>query len=358
MNEQEQLNKTINTVLRLGLLILLFGLAFKILLPFISMIIWGIIIAVAIYPIYKGLSSRLRNHGKIASALITLVFLAIIVLPSIQLATSMVTGLRSIRNLETNTIDIPPPPDMVAKIPLIGKSIDGTWHMASDNLEDAIHEFKPQIITAGTWLLNSVVGTGLGFLQFIVSIIIAGVLLNFAKGGGEVTHGLFKRLAGDKGKELADMTEKTIRNVTRGILGVSFIQALLIGVGLMIAGVPAAGLWTLISLLLSIVQIGVMPVTIPIMIYIFYTASTTTAVLLTIWLTIATLTDNVLKPIILGKGAPVPMLVIFLGAIGGFITMGFLGLFLGAVIMSLAYKLFLVWLAGNDKLTSEPKPSA
>ena len=136
----------------------------------------------------------------------------------------------------------------------------------------------------------------------------------------------------------------TIRNVSRGIIGVAFIQATLAGIGFLIAGVPLAGLWALISLFLAIIQIGVTPVLIVVIIYIFSTASTLTAVLLTIWLILVGLSDNILKPLLLGKGAPVPMLVIFLGAIGGFIFSGFMGLFLGAIVLSIGYKLLQAWL--------------
>ena len=167
---------------------------------------------------------------------------------------------------------------------------------------------------------------------------------------------LFVRLAGEGGADLVDISTKTVRSVVKGILGVAIIQALLAGIGLMVTGVPGAGLWAFLCLLLAIVQIGIFPVTIPVIIYMFSTADTFTAALLTGWLILVSLLDNLLKPILLGRGAPVPMLVVFLGAIGGFLSMGFIGLFVGAVILSLGFKLFRVWLDDLSQPNASGEP--
>jgi len=187
-------------------------------------------------------------------------------------------------------------------------------------------------------------GTALGLLQFSLSIIIAGIFMANAGGSGKMARDLFIRLAGERGANFADIANKTVHNVVKGILGVAIIQAMLAGTGFFVAGVPAAGLWAFLCLFLAIIQIGIFPVVIPVIIYMFSSADTFTAGLLTGWLIIVSLLDNFLKPIIMGRGAPVPLLVIFLGAIGGFISMGFIGLFVGAVILSIGFKLFGVWL--------------
>jgi predicted PurR-regulated permease PerM len=188
----------------------------------------------------------------------------------------------------------------------------------------------------------------MGLLQFIFSVIIAGVFLASSRQSSKAVHDVFVRLAGDKGSEFAQVSGVTIRNVVKGILGVAVIQALLAGLGFFFAGVPGAGVWTLLCLILAIVQIGVIPVVLPVIIYMFYTASTVTAIILTIYLIFVSLVDNFLKPLLLGRGAPVPMLVIFLGSIGGFILSGFVGLFVGAIVLSLGYKLFQAWLYGDQ----------
>ena len=204
--------------------------------------------------------------------------------------------------------------------------------------------FQPQLKAMSLWLMKSATGTALGLVQFALSIIIAGILMANAREGGNMARDLFVRLAGERGADFADISKKTVRNVVKGILGVAIIQALLAGTGFLVAGVPAAGLWAFVCLFLAIIQIGIFPVVIPVIIYMFSSADTFTAGLLTGWLILVSLLDNFLKPILLGRGAPVPMLVIFLGAIGGFLSMGFVGLFVGSVILSIGFKLFRVWL--------------
>jgi predicted PurR-regulated permease PerM len=206
------------------------------------------------------------------------------------------------------------------------------------------------------WLLKSAMGTVLGLVQFALSIVIAGIFMANAKGSGNIARELFVRLAGERGADFADVSQKTVHNVVKGILGVAIIQALLAGAGFLVAGVPGAGLWAFLCLFLAIIQIGIFPVVIPVIIYMFSNADTFTAGLLTGWLILVSLLDNFLKPILMGRGAPVPMIVIFLGAIGGFLSMGFMGLFVGAVILSIGFKLLLTWLddlSYSDK-SSEP----
>jgi predicted PurR-regulated permease PerM len=199
-------------------------------------------------------------------------------------------------------------------------------------------------------------GAGFGLLEFILSIIICGFFLANAEGGGKIARDIGIRLSGIKGAEFAKDIEITIRNVARGVLGVAFVQAAMAGGAFFIAGVPLAGLWTIISLMLAITQIGLFPVIIPVIIYMFSASDLLTATLLAIWLFFVTIIDNILRPIWMGRKAPVPMLVIFLGSMGGFITSGIIGLFLGAVILSLGYKLFLLWLNAQDEVSDEENP--
>jgi predicted PurR-regulated permease PerM len=152
---------------------------------------------------------------------------------------------------------------------------------------------------------------------------------------------------------LIDVAERTVRSVASGILGVALIQALLAGLGFLVAGVPAAGLLTLICLITGVIQLGVVIVLIPVAIYLFSTATTTTAVGFLIWTILIAPIDNILKPMLLGRGVDVPMLVIFVGAIGGFLSSGIIGLFLGAVVLALGYKLLLVWLQQEETHSSD-----
>jgi predicted PurR-regulated permease PerM len=195
-------------------------------------------------------------------------------------------------------------------------------------------------------------------LQFIFAVAIAGVLLARAEAGKGAAEAVALRLAGERGRDFAALAEATVRSVTRGILGVALIQASLAGLGFLAVGVPAAGLWALIALLLSVVQVGVFPVVIPVLIYVFFTADTLTAVLFLIWSIFVGSIDNVLKPILLGRGVAVPMAVIFVGAIGGFLSSGIIGLFVGPVVLVLSYKLFLAWLYEAQVPTPEATAAA
>jgi predicted PurR-regulated permease PerM len=348
--EKKYTGPAIDIAIRIGVIALLIVLCFQILRPFISLVIWGAILAIAFYPACRRLRELLGGRIKLAAAIITVVMLLAIILPSVRMVGSLVDGVKYINDrIHSSEMKMPPPPDGIDTWPFIGKSLKSEWYEASENLKATLTRFQPQVKAMSLRLLKSAMGTALGLLQFALSIIIAGIFMANAKGSGDMARDLFVRLAGERGADFADISAKTVRTVVKGILGVAIIQSLLAGTGFVLAGVPGAGLWAFFCLLLAIIQIGIFPVVIPVIIYMFYTASTLTAGLLTGWLILVSLLDNFLKPILLGRGAPVPMLVIFLGAIGGFLSMGFIGLFVGAVILSLGFKLFRVWLDDSSR---------
>jgi len=352
-SEQKDLKKLIQIILQLGVLFLIFGWCFRMLAPFLSPILWGMIIAITAFPMFAALRTRLGNRGKLASILVTIVFLSIIIIPSILLAESLVEGIQHFREtLQEGKSLIPPPGEKVKDWPSFAKPVIDIWQSASENLQGVAVKYKDQLVSGGRYVLALIGKTGVGILEFVVSILLAGVFLAYSKEGETMLRSIFVKLAGEKGHELAAVSEGTIRSVVKGILGVAFVQTFMAGLGFFIVGVPAAGLWTFFCLIFAIIQLGVGPILIPVIIYVFNTADTTTAVVFLIWGIIVMISDNILKPILLGRGAPVPMLVVFLGSIGGFIASGFLGLFLGAVILSLGYKLFQTWLdreEGNEK---------
>jgi predicted PurR-regulated permease PerM len=355
--EKTYIGPAIDIAIRIGVIALLIALCFNILRPFISPVVWGIILAIALFPACRKLSSVLSGRVKLAAAIITAVMLLCIILPSVHMVSSLVDGTKYIsERLQHSEIKVPPPPDNIDKWPLIGKTLKREWNEASENLKATLTRFQPQLKAMSLWLLKSAMGTALGLVQFALSIVIAGIFMANAKGSGNIARELFVRLAGERGADFAVVSQKTVHNVVKGILGVAIIQALLAGSGFWVAGVPGAGLWAFLCLFLAIIQIGLFPVVIPVIIYMFSSADALTAGLLTAWLILVSLLDNFLKPILMGRGAPVPMLVIFLGAIGGFLSMGFMGLFVGAVILSIGFKLLLVWLdnLSHSNKSSEP----
>jgi len=360
-SEKPYLGQAIEIAIRIGLLIALVSWCLMILSPFISLLIWGIIIAVTVFPLFEKLKKKLRGRKNLSATLIVMTMLAIIVVPCWLLADSLIEGIRHLKETyDQNGHLIPPPDARVESWPAFTKPVVDLWRLAAQSLQTFLVQYKEQLADVIRWMVRTLAGVGLGIVEFIVAIIISGVMLAFAKSGGAATERVFIRLAGRRGQEFVKLTETTIRQVVKGILGVAFIQTILASIGFFVAGVPAAGLWAIISLILAIVQIGVGPVVIPLIIYVWSSSDTLTASLFTGWSIMVLVIDNVLKPLLLGKGAPVPMLVIFLGAIGGFIAIGFLGLFLGAVILSLTYKLATEWLDAETEVVksgaSDPGP--
>ncbi len=341
--------KTTNTVLevliKIGFLLLLVFACFQILFPFLAPVVWGLLICIILYPVYRRLVSKLGGRKKISAIIVTGGLLVLLTVPSFFLFESLVEGMQEIGGqMQANDLVVPPPPDKVKDWPIIGDRTFETWKMASENLEMLFRKYEHQITAVGKSLLSSLLGTGKGLLEFILSIIIAGVLLTYSESGNVLAKKLFTRIVGERGDEFATMSRNTILNVAKGIIGVAIIQALFSGIGFGLAGLPYAGLWTMVVLILAIIQLPLTVVFIPVVIYLYSTMSGLGATLWTVYFIAVGLSDNVLKPILLGKGAKVPMLVVFLGAIGGFIAFGFIGLFAGAILLSLGYTLFLAWI--------------
>ena len=352
-SDNNNLKKTLNMIIKIGLLIGLIVWCILILWPFVMLVIWGLVLAISAYPMFKWLCNHLGNRKMLASILVTLMILLLIVVPFILMASTFIEGINFVRSLaEGNKLSLAPPSESVKSWPLIGEKLYDKWYFASHNIETVINDHMPQIKDLLIWLVTAIKNISVDFIKFIISIIISGIFLFYSEKGGKFARELLTRLAGSRGNDLSDLAEKTIRNVTRGILGVAFIQATLAGIGFIVAGVPGAGLWALIALFLGIIQVGIVPVCLVVVIYMFFNATTLTAVLLLVWCIIIGPIDNILKPILLGRGIKSPMLVIFLGAIGGFLLSGLIGLFMGAVVLSIGYNFFSDWLKdSNDNLT-------
>lgn len=330
---------------RLSLLALLVFWCLKILGPFINPIVWGVVIAIAVQTPYAKLTRALGGRPKLASVLLVAVGLFVLIVPSIALGASLVDATAELSgDFIHDEIKIPPPPEAVAEWPLIGERLHALWLGASQNLESALIKLAPYLKDVGLWLVSTMGDVGLGLVMFVVSIIIAGALLPNGERAARLVHKVAFLIAGERGPELADLAASSVQSVTKGVLGVALIQSLLAGLGMLAVGVPAAGLWTLLILILAVMQLPSMLVLIPVIFYVFATSPTWVAVLFAIWAVLIGLSDNVLKPLLMGRGSAVPMLVIFMGSLGGFMVGGILGLFVGAVILSLGYTVFMAWI--------------
>jgi predicted PurR-regulated permease PerM len=343
------LRRAVEATVRIGLLVGLASWCFEILRPFVIPVVWGAIIAIAIHPAFLRAKSALGGRDNLAAAAIAILGLALLIVPTAMFAGSLVDSGQHVAGVvRSEAFQIPPPPEQVESWPLVGESIYKTWSLANTNLEAALKQFAPEIKTLGGWLLSAGAGTGMTILQFVISIIIAGVLLASAASGVGVAKSVAVRLAGARGEQFANLAGKTIRSVAVGIVGVAIIQTGLIGIGFLAAGVPHAALLTTVCLVFCVLQLPPLLVVLPVIVYVWSADSTLVALLFTIWSLLAGGSDNILKPLLLGRGLSTPMLIILLGSIGGFMSAGFIGLFVGAVVLALGYELFMAWLNQTD----------
>lgn len=336
----------IELAVRVGILVLWATWCFRILHPFFSLLLWGIVIAVAVNPMHKGLARRLGGRAKTAAGVVTVGLLVLVAGPAVGFALVLVQNVHSLASRLTSgpPVTVPPPPLDVQTWPVIGGPVYKFWELASQNMDEALAKLAPTLKAVGAWALEAAAWTGLDLLQFVGAIIVAGVLMVHSEAGYKLARGVGRRLAGARGGELAEVAESTLRGVARGVLGVAVIQAFLTGVGLVAAGVPLAGLWTFVALICCIVQIGPGLVIIPSVFWVYSADTTTVATVFLAWGIFVMCIDNVLRPLLMGRGVDVPLPVIWLGSIGGMILSGIIGLFVGALILALGHRLFTTWL--------------
>jgi predicted PurR-regulated permease PerM len=352
------LNQSMEAAIRIGLAVLMAAWCFQIIRPFIVPIIWGVIIAVATFPGYRRMVVLTGGRKRIGAVFFTLVLLALLIGPTLIMGDTLLTGIKSLgRDLSDGSLTIPPPPESVGGWPIVGKSLERLWALASTNLQEALREVGPQLRSLSKWLLSAATSIGFALLQFVFAIVIAGLLMSRSEICRRLAVAVAVRIEGGRGEEFVDLTRDTIRSVARGIVGVALIQSFLAGIGFLAVGLPAAGLLALICLVLAVIQLGPGLIIIPAIVYVFSTADTLPAVLFAVWGIGVTLLDNLLKPMLLGRGVKVPMVVIFVGAIGGFLAYGIVGLFVGAVVLALGRELFMEWLKEKaDGVTSALDP--
>ena len=352
-NERDKYNTNIyDTSIRLLVLALIMGWCIMILLPFTSIILWGFILGIAFSPLHSKLVKMMGGKASLASLIIVLACLAIFIIPAWFFLDALIDNVKELRTgFLDGSLKLPPPPsDSVKTWPVIGEKLYEIWYATSTDLGGTVIKYKSELVGVGGKIAKGILSVGGGIFQLLVALIIGGVLLAI-QDTGESVRKFVRKLAGDRGDEFADIIKMTVGNVVKGVLGVAFLQAILVGIGFFLAGIPYAGIWTLLVFLLAVLQIPAALVVIPVAVYLFSEKSTGAAIIWTVYLLLAGLSDNILKPILLGKGAPVPMLVIFLGVIGGFMLSGFIGLFTGAIVMSIGYKLFSAWI--NPSPTAE-----
>ncbi|RYI17661.1 MAG: AI-2E family transporter [Acetobacteraceae bacterium] len=338
----------LDVLIRAGLTALLLLACYAIFRPFLNLLVWSIILAITLYPLQTRLRHKLGNREGWTATVIVTVVIIILIVPIYLMGASMAASVQDgVAMLRSGKVHIPPPGDSVATWPLVGEKVHAFWTQAATDLTSLAAKFAPQIKAAGIAALGALAGFGISLLMFIFALILAGVFMAFAEGGTRSAVQIASRIFGrERGPQVAALCTATIRAVAQGVIGIAFIQMLLIGVGFIVMGVPGAGILSIAVLLLGIAQIPATLITVPVIILVIATQGATLGtIIFAVYVFLAGLSDNVLKPLLLGRGVDVPMPVVLIGAIGGMITSGTIGLFIGPVLLAVAYQLFWQWVA-------------
>ncbi|MCS3838884.1 putative PurR-regulated permease PerM [Pseudomonas sp. JAI111] len=359
ISEKALSHTLLDVLIRAGLITVLVLFCFNIFSPFRDLLLWSVILAITLYPLQERLKGPLgQKEGRIAT-LIILFSIVILMVPVYLLGISIADSVtQAVALVKGGGFQIPPPSESVASWPVVGKRISALWLQASTNLPELTATYLPQIKQVSLGLLSKLAGVGMGFLTFIFALIIAGIFMAYGESGRRSAVQIASRISGpDRGPSIADLCTATIRAVALGVVGIAFIQMLLVGLGFVVKGVPGAGLLAIAVLLLGIMQLPATLVTIPVIVYVFANEGATTAVIVfSIYVFVAGLVDNVLKPLLLGRGVNVPMPVVLIGALGGMVTSGIIGLFIGPVVLAVGYQLFWQWVRDPSQEGGRPPP--
>jgi len=348
--------KALEAAIKIALVAILAVWTYQIVKPFIIPMIWGIILAVAVEPFVAYCSNALGGRRKLVSSLLAILVVVALVVPVVKLSTSSYDALMAlIKGIQAKSIAIPPPPASVKSWPIVGGYISKAWMQASSNLESVLKQFAPEIKTAAGYLLGSAAGGLKAVLMFVISIVIAAALLASPERWQGITNRIMRRFAGDNAEEITALSTATIRGVMLGVVGVAVIQSVLSAIGLIVAEIPLAGLWAVLVLVCAVIQLPPILVLGPVAAWYFTAAETTHATIFLIYSIIVSSSDSILKPILMGRGVDIPMFVILIGALGGMILSGIIGLFIGAVVVAISYMLFMAWVQEGEETRGQAK---
>ena len=343
----------IQLVIRLGLLAFLIYWTFLLISPFVPIMAWSIVLAVALYPVFNLVARLLGGRPKLAAVLLTLINLGIVIGPAAWLGVSAMNGVREIAgNLGSGSLVVPSPPESINKWPLIGPQLYELWNNASSNIRAVLSEAAPYLKPVATALLAFAGSAGVGTLKFLLSVALAGFLFPYGPQLVAAGRSFLYRIVPEQSEQFLGLAGATIRAVSQGVIGVAIVQSLLAGIGFKLAGIPSAGLLAFAVMILAIIQIGAAVVLLPVIIWIWMDKDFTTALLLTLYMVLVGVLDNVLKPLVMGRGLTTPTLVIFIGVIGGTLAHGIVGLFIGPIILSLAWELTVAWIRTDEAGTA------
>lgn len=351
-----------DALIRVALVALLVVASLRVFTPFMDLMIWALILAVTLYPSHQRLAAKLGGKQGRAATMIVLFSIMILGVPVALLGSSLAEQLSSgYHAYREGTLSIKPPQTTVADWPLIGEQVYESWSEASANLPEFLEANRASVEAAAAKALALAKGTAGSVLFFIGALIVAGIMMAFGESGSRAMYHILSRIAGEShGPKVHTLVTMTTRSVAAGVLGVALIQAILMGLGFMLAGVPAPGILAVVVLLLAIMQLPALLVSVPVILWLWNSgdAGTVMNVVWTVYMLLAGLADNILKPMLLGRGVDAPMPVILIGALGGMVSGGFVGLFTGAVILAVGYQIFMQWVALKTEQDQAAEPGA
>lgn len=347
--EEQIISRGLEVLIKASFLLAMAVLCYEVFAPFLPLMLWAVILAVTLYPLQQLIARRLRGRQGLAATLVVVVGGVLLIVPTAMLMSSLGESVHHLINaVQTDTLRVPPPPDSIAAWPLVGDKIHGFWALAHADLPALVKSLQPQVGNLAKSALSFVAGIGGGLLQFLAAFIVAGIIMAFGRGGDRSCRAIFVRIAGEaRGVEFVKLATATIRAVAQGVIGIALIQSIVIGLCLLLAGVPWAGALSLIVLVMGVAQLPALLVTLPAIAYLWMSGhyGNAEAAIYTVVLVVAGMIDNVLKPLLLGRGVEAPMPIVLIGALGGMATGGILGMFIGATLLALGYQIFMGWVA-------------
>ncbi len=345
--------RLLDVFIRAGLVLALVLLCYHIFSPFMTMMLWALILAITIYPLHRKVAALTGGRQGLTSALIVLLAFGVIVTPTVLLASQFGDSVQNlVQSVRDNTLQVPAPSEKIAAWPFIGERVHGVWSQAHNDLPALVRSMQPKLGELATKALGIVAGLGGSLLMFLFAFVVAGIMMAYGESGGRAMKEISERIVGiARGEEFTKLSTATVRAVASGVIGIACIQALLVGVVLLIAGIPFAGILAVVVLVFGVAQLPAALVTLPVIGWIWAGGEygTGPAVAYTALLFVSGMADNVLKPLMLGRGVDAPMPVILIGALGGMATSGILGMFIGATGLALGYQIFMRWVHDNPE---------
>jgi predicted PurR-regulated permease PerM len=346
--------ENVDWIIRVGLVVLLGYWSWLVVAPFLTILLWSGILAVALYPLYER-ALRLTGHRRFSAVIVTVCSLVLVLVPMMWLGVGLITGAKLVAGeLQDGLPSVPAPPEAVKSWPFFGDAIYKFWSRAVTDLEPRLIELAPNLKPFAARLLEFSSSVMAGLLEFLVAIVIAGFLFSPAPRIVQVIDEFMDRALQPRGRHMVRLAAATIHNVSRGVVGVALVQALMAGAGFWAAGVPFPGALAFAAFVAAIVQFGGL-VLLPVVLWSWTAFDPTKALIFTAYMLVVGLVDNVAKPVLMARGLSTPMPVILVGVFGGALAYGIIGLFFGPIVLAVVWELLAAWMQG-DSSSDGPEP--